>query len=75
MKSPLGANRDFRFLWIGGLLASTGAQMSWVALPLLVLRHTGSAALAGAAGPEHPGSRLADVIMASRIRHLTDVSV
>jgi MFS family permease len=47
---PIGASRDFRLLWIGGLAAATGSQMSSVALPLLVLRHTGSPVLAGAVG-------------------------
>jgi predicted MFS family arabinose efflux permease len=67
--SPIGASRDFRLLWVGGLAAATGAQMSSVGLPLLVLRHTGSPVLAGAVGTVSlatlvitmlPGGALAD---------------
>mgnify|MGYP004494952759 CR=1 FL=1 len=42
--------REFRLLWISGLFASLGAQLSLLALPLLVLRETGSAVQAGAIG-------------------------
>jgi MFS family permease len=67
--SPIGATRDFRLLWIGGLAAATGTQMSSVALPLLVLAHTRSPVLAGAVGTVSlatlvitmlPGGALAD---------------
>lgn len=46
----LRGNRDFRLLWIGGLFSSFGAHITIVALPLLVLRLTGSAAQAGLVG-------------------------
>ncbi|MFI9328864.1 MFS transporter [Kitasatospora sp. NPDC052868] len=80
--SPLGANRDFRLLWAGGLLASLGAQLSSIALPLLVLRETGSAARAGAIGTVSvgallltmlPGGVLADRIERRRLMRLCDV--
>jgi predicted MFS family arabinose efflux permease len=46
----LRRNRDFNLLWVGQAVSSLGSQMSAVALPLLVLALTGSAADAGLAG-------------------------
>jgi MFS family permease len=48
--TSLRAIRDFRILWIAGLAAALTGQMSAVALPLVVLRSTGSAVAAGAVG-------------------------
>src|SRR2546421_9603556 len=45
--APLRANRDFRLIWVGGLLAGFGSQVATLALPLLVLADTGSPAKAG----------------------------
>ena len=45
--APLRANRDFRLIWAGGLLAGFGSQVATLALPLLVLADTGSPAKAG----------------------------
>ncbi|MBR7834535.1 MFS transporter [Actinospica durhamensis] len=68
--------RDFRLLWVGGLLAGLGAQMSILALPLLVLRRTGSAVEAGMVGSVAliallagmlPGGALADVVERRRL--------
>jgi MFS family permease len=47
---PLRANRDFRLLWIGGLLSGLGGQMATLALPLLILAQTDSPARAGLVG-------------------------
>lgn len=44
---PLRRNRAFNLLWIGQVASSTGAQVSGIALPLLVLATTGSPAKAG----------------------------
>jgi MFS family permease len=44
---PLRANRDFRLIWVGGLLAGFGSQVATLALPLLVLADTGSPTEAG----------------------------
>ncbi|MFF2075998.1 MFS transporter [Kitasatospora sp. NPDC058162] len=80
--TPLTRNRDFRLLWVGGLLASLGSQLSSIALPLLVLRDTGSAARAGAIGTVSvgalllstlPGGVLADRIERRRLMRLCDV--
>lgn len=80
--TSLAGNRDFRLLWIGGLLASLGAQLASIALPLLVLRETGSAARAGAIGTVSigalllsmlPGGVLADRIERRRLMRLCDV--
>lgn len=45
--SALRANRDFRLLWVGGLLTGLGSQFSALALPLLILEETHSSATAG----------------------------
>ncbi|MGW4892552.1 MFS transporter [Kitasatospora sp. NPDC004240] len=80
--TSLGSIRDFRLLWIGGLAASLGTQMSAIALPLLVLRQTGSAVQAGAIGTVSigallvtmlPGGVLADRIERRRLMRLCDV--
>ncbi len=47
---PLGANRDFRLLWLGSVVSVLGSRASAIAYPLLVLALTGSAADAGLVG-------------------------
>ena len=68
--------RDFRLLWVGGLLAGLGAQMSTLALPLLVLRRTGSAVEAGLVGSVElvallvgmlPGGAVVDLVERRRL--------
>ncbi|WEH32195.1 MFS transporter [Streptomyces sp. AM 4-1-1] len=80
--SSLRSNRDFRLLWISGLFATLGIQMSALALPLLVLRETGSAVQAGAIGTVSvgallftmlPGGVLADRVERRRLMRLCDV--
>lgn len=72
----LRANRDFRLLWAGGLLASLGSQMAALALPLLVLAETGSPAWAGVVGSVSaaatlvsllPGGAIADAVERRRL--------
>jgi Major Facilitator Superfamily len=46
----LGGNRDFRLLWIGQATSELGSSLSMLALPMLVLATSGSAALAGLLG-------------------------
>jgi MFS family permease len=62
-------NRDFQLLWSAQVLATTGVLLAAVALPLLVLKTTGSAAVAGFVGfvvliaaalTTLPGGRVAD---------------
>jgi MFS family permease len=62
-------NRDFQLLWSAQVLATTGVLSAAVALPLLVLNTTGSAAVAGFVGfavlaaaalTTLPGGRMAD---------------
>ncbi|WP_405723250.1 MFS transporter [Streptomyces sp. NBC_01537] len=74
--------REFRLLWVSGLLAGLGAQMSSIALPLLVLRQTGSAVQAGVVGTVSvgallvtmlPGGALADSVERRRLMRLCDV--
>ncbi len=43
-------NRNFTLLWVGDVLSEVGSQASSVAMPLLVLALTGSAAQAGIVG-------------------------
>jgi predicted MFS family arabinose efflux permease len=46
----LSRNRDYVLLWSGSTISALGSQVSTVALPLLVLSLTGSAAKAGVVG-------------------------
>ncbi|HEU5473367.1 MAG TPA: MFS transporter [Actinophytocola sp.] len=73
--------REFRLLWIGGLLTTMAAQISVLALPLLVLRQTGSTAAAGVIGTVSmgallvgtlPGGALADAVERRRLLRLCD---
>lgn len=47
---PLRRNRDFNLLWSGGTLSDLGSYTTLLAVPLLVLAITGSAAQAGIVG-------------------------
>ncbi|MCH0543394.1 MFS transporter [Streptomyces sp. MUM 203J] len=80
--ASLRGNRDFRLLWMSGLFAVLGAQMSALALPLLVLRETGSAVQAGAVGTVSvaallvtmlPGGVMADRVERRRLMRLCDL--
>ncbi|MEU1483632.1 MFS transporter [Streptomyces sp. NPDC005752] len=82
MTTPLRGNRDFRLLWMSGLFAVLGGQMSALALPLLVLKETGSAVQAGAVGTVSvgavlitmlPGGVVADRVERRRLMRLCDV--
>ena len=74
--TALRGNRDFRLLWVGGLLASLGSQLAALALPLLVLAETGSPAWAGVVGSVSaaatlvsllPGGAIADAVERRRL--------
>jgi hypothetical protein len=74
--TALRGNRDFRLLWVGGLLASLGSQLASLALPLLVLAETGSPAWAGVVGSVSaaatlvsllPGGAIADAVERRRL--------
>ncbi|MEV1043662.1 MFS transporter [Streptomyces sp. NPDC049916] len=82
MAEPLRANRDFRLLWMSGLFAILGGQMSALALPLLILKDTGSPVQAGTVGTVSvcavlitmlPGGVMADRIERRRLMRLCDV--
>ncbi len=82
MAEPLRSNRDFRLLWLSGLFAALGGQMSAIALPLLILKETGSAVQAGAVGTVAvcavlitmlPGGVMADRVERRRLMRLCDV--
>lgn len=82
MATSLRTNRDFRLLWMSGLFAVLGTQMTALALPLLVLRETGSAVKAGAIGTVSvaavlitmlPGGVMADRVERRRLMRLCDV--
>lgn len=62
METRLSGIREFRLLWVSGLFAALGAQMSLLALPLLVLRETGSAVQAGAVGAVALGALLVTML-------------
>ncbi|GAA2927846.1 MFS transporter [Kitasatospora cinereorecta] len=81
MATPLRSNRDFRLLWMSGLFAVLGAQTGALALPLLVLKETGSAVQAGAVGTVSvgavlitmlPGGVMADRVERRRLMRLCD---
>ncbi|MEU1128195.1 MFS transporter, partial [Streptomyces sp. NPDC005899] len=81
MTTSLRGNRDFRLLWLSGLFAVLGGQMSALALPLLVLKETGSAVQAGAVGTVSvgavlitmlPGGVVADRVERRRLMRLCD---
>lgn len=46
----LSSSAGFRRLWVGNVLSQTGSQITTIAMPLLVLSLTGSAAQAGLVG-------------------------
>jgi MFS family permease len=78
----LGDRREYRLLFVSGLLGSFGAQILSIALPLFVLRTTGSAARAGLVGAVSmaavlvtmlPGGLAADTIERRRLMRLCDV--
>jgi MFS family permease len=48
--APWRESRDFRVLWISGLITTFGSSLTFVALPLQVKELTGSAAAVGALG-------------------------
>lgn len=54
----LWRNRDFTLLWCSQTLSDLGGSATWLAIPLLVLSVTGSAADAGVAGTAAAVSRL-----------------
>ncbi|MFE7053168.1 MFS transporter [Streptomyces californicus] len=81
MAEPLRSNRDFRLLWLSGLFAALGGQMSAIALPLLILKETGSPVQAGAVGTVAvcavlitmlPGGVMADRVERRRLMRLCD---
>ncbi|NUR57787.1 MAG: MFS transporter [Catenulispora sp.] len=47
--APLRGRREFRLMWAGQTLSVLGSQLTMLALPLVVLRATGSATAAGLA--------------------------
>lgn len=74
-------HKDFRNLWIGSGLSALGSQFTVLALPLLVLDTTGSAATAGLVGTlrlltftltQLPGGALADRFARRRMLALAD---
>lgn len=80
--AKLGGIRDFRLLWLSGLLAGFGSQMTSIALPLLVLRETHSPVRAGAVETVAvgallvtmlPGGALADSVERRRLMRVCDL--
>jgi MFS family permease len=78
---PLRRNRDFNLLWGGGTLSDIGSFTSLLAIPLLVLAVTGSAAQAGTVGTVSallrglarlPGGALADRLHRRRLLLVCD---
>lgn len=82
MASKLVGLRDFHLLWVGGLFASVSAQLSTLALPLLVLRQTGSTVAAGVISVVSigalvvsmlPGGVVADAVERRRLMQICDI--
>ncbi len=81
--TPLRRNRDFNLIWSGGTLSDLGSYTSMLAIPLLVLAITGSAAQAGTVGTvaalvralsRLPGGALADRWDRRRLMLLSDLT-
>ncbi|MEV6010096.1 MFS transporter [Streptomyces sp. NPDC051976] len=77
----LGGNHDFRLLWIGQAASELGSSISALALPMLVLALSGSAALAGLLGTlayvaawlgQLPGGYIADMFDRRRVMLVCD---
>jgi MFS family permease len=80
--STLSGNRDFRLLWIGQAASELGSSISTLALPMLVLATTGSAALAGLLGTvsfltmwlaQLPGGYIADMFDRRKVMLVCDL--
>jgi MFS family permease len=80
--SVLGGNRDFRLLGIGQATSELGSSLSMLALPMLVLATSGSAALAGLLGTisflsmwlaQLPGGYIADMFDRRRVMLVCDL--
>lgn len=71
MRGGLRGNRDFTLLWVGDVLSQLGSQATTLAMPLLVLVLTGSAADAGLVGFAkalgYPASALPAGALADRV--------
>ncbi len=68
----LARNRQFFALWAGAAVAESGAQVTLIAAPLLVLALTGSAAKAGVVGVARAVATAASVIPAGVISDRVD---
>lgn len=64
---PLRRNRDFQLIWIGGTVAGLGSLIGNLAVPLLVLRETGSPARAGLVGSVSAVTALIAIIPAGAL--------
>ncbi|BCY11713.1 MFS transporter [Actinoplanes sp. L3-i22] len=69
---PLRRNRDFRLIWLGGVLAGLGSMIGNLAMPLLVLHETGSPAKAGLLGTVSAVTVLIVIIPAGSIVDATE---
>ena len=70
--TSLRANRDFRLLWVGGLLGNLGSQMGALALPLLVLAETHSPGWAGMVGSVSAAATLITLIPGGAVADATE---
>ncbi|WKX74048.1 MFS transporter [Streptomyces sp. XD-27] len=57
MTTPLPRNRNYRILWSGMFLSEMAGEIAYVALPLLVLAHGGSAAAVSGVAAVLAGAR------------------
>ncbi|MEU9853537.1 MFS transporter [Streptomyces sp. NPDC047974] len=57
MTTPLASNRDYRVLWSGMLLSELAGEVAYIAFPLLVLAHGGSAAAVAGVAAALAGAR------------------
>lgn len=57
MTTPLPRNRDYRILWSGMFLSELAAEIAYIAFPLLLLAHGGSAAAVAGVAAVLAGAR------------------
>ncbi|WP_282692094.1 MFS transporter [Streptomyces sp. CC208A] len=57
MTTPLPRNRDYRILWSGMFLSEMAGEVAYIAFPLLVLAHGGSAAAVAGVAAMLAGAR------------------
>ncbi|MCX5208769.1 MFS transporter [Kitasatospora sp. NBC_00240] len=72
MTTPLLSNRNYRILWSGMFLSEMAAEIAYIAFPLLLLAHGGSAAAVSGAAAVLAGARALVSLPAGALADRTD---